>query len=104
LFGCGRDGHEGKSTAYEHGASEEPWSRSCPRYYYEMQWFQMVMADLEDYRRGAMGPVQDMEAPHLDLLRVAHAEKIVWEQENHRVVSDQMMQTAERKAKNARGK
>lgn len=38
-----------------------------------------VLAWLRDYKRGAMGPVQQIEAPLLDLLRVAEAEHEEWE-------------------------
>ena len=38
-----------------------------------------VLAWLRDYKRGAMGPVQQIEAPLLDCLRVAEAEHEAWE-------------------------
>ena len=38
----------------------------------------MVLADLEDYRRGALGSVWDLPAPHLQALRVADSEMAQW--------------------------
>lgn len=38
-----------------------------------------MLAWLRDYKRGAMGPVQQLEAPLLDYLRVAEAEHETWE-------------------------
>lgn len=40
---------------------------------------QEVLAWLKDYMRAALGPVQMMEAPLLDYLRIAEAEHSVWE-------------------------
>jgi len=38
----------------------------------------MVLDDLEDYRRGALGNVWDLPAPHLQALRIADAEMAQW--------------------------
>lgn len=36
---------------------------------------------LEDYKRGALGPVQELEAPLLACLQAAAAEQDAWEYE-----------------------
>lgn len=83
MFGCPWKGHAGqKQEEWNHGADEEPYSKSCPRYYWEQEPIQMVLADLADYRRGALGNVWDLPAPHLDLLRVADAEEAQWDAYN----------------------
>jgi hypothetical protein len=72
--------HEGKArTPYTDGASESPWNRTCPRWYLLSPEVGEVLAWLRDYKRGAMGPVQQIEAPLLDCLRVAEAEHEAWE-------------------------
>jgi hypothetical protein len=37
------------------------------------------MADLRDYKRGALGNVLELEPQFLDLLRVAESEESAWE-------------------------
>lgn len=64
---------------YEYGATCEPFNRTCPRYYFESEFFQIIFQDVQDYRRGAMGNVCDLPAAHLDLLRVLDAELDNWE-------------------------
>jgi hypothetical protein len=44
----------------------------------------MVMMDLNDYKRGALGPVHRLSAPYLAYLRVAENEENAWEAEQHR--------------------
>lgn len=71
---------EGQSrTRYTDGATDAPWNRTCPRWHLLSPEVGQVLAWLRDYKRGAMGPVQQLEAPLLDYLRVAEAEHEAWE-------------------------
>lgn len=45
--------------------------------------------DLEDYRRGSMGDVMRLEAPHLQLLRAADVEQSRWQSEQERQIAAQ---------------
>lgn len=49
-------------------------TRTCPEYLARQPVIASVWNDLQDYKRGALGPVQDIQAPHLTLLRVLEAE------------------------------
>jgi hypothetical protein len=49
---------------------------------------QQVRADLADYKRAALGRVQDLEVQYLDLLRIAEAEESAWEAEQTAQLSD----------------
>jgi hypothetical protein len=40
---------------------------------------QDLLADLRDYKRGALGNVHDLEPPYLALLRIAESEYETWE-------------------------
>ena len=76
LYGCGwKPEYAGKGEAVRsRGATEAPYNRTCENYYWEQVAVQIVLSDLEDYRRGALGNVWDLPAAHLALLRVADAE------------------------------
>lgn len=49
-----------------------------------MPGMQQLHSDLRDYKRAAFGSVLEMEAIHLDLLRVLEAETEHWEAENQK--------------------
>jgi hypothetical protein len=82
-FGCGFAGYEGKGKqVYTKGSRQEPYSRTCPRYYYQQPWVSCLLSDLGDYKRGAMGNVLYLEAQYLDYLRILENEMTEWEGEN----------------------
>lgn len=69
-FGCGLDGRAYESDpdcVYVDGDDY----RTCPRTYLQHPAVAMIYADVEDYRRGALGCVLDLEAPYVDYLRAA---------------------------------
>ncbi len=79
VFGCGwKPEYTGTGQARSRGADEAPYNRTCENFYWEQQPVQIVLSDLEDYRRGALGHVWNLPAPHLDLLRIADAEESQW--------------------------
>jgi len=80
LFGCGhRPEYAGQSKVERtRGATEPPYNRTCENYYWELDAVHAVLADLEDYRRGALGNVLDLPFPHLAALRVADHEMAEW--------------------------
>lgn len=49
-------------------------TRSCPEYFARAPFIAEVWNDLADYKRGALGPVGSISAPHLTLLRILDAE------------------------------
>lgn len=63
-------------------------------YFWSLEWVQRILADVEDYRRGALGPVQDLEAGYLELLRVADGEKARWQAAQEARISDQVRREA----------
>ena len=69
---------------------DEPFSRTCPQFFWSLEWVQRVLADVEDYRRGSMGDVNDMEAPYLELLRVADSEKAKWKAEQEARIQEEV--------------
>lgn len=100
LYGCGCSygtphtpeaggpSYEGLATVtYLFGADQEPWSRTCPRYYATAPHIAEIYSDLEDYRRGAMGDVDQLEHQLLIYLRAIDAAKNQWEAENMRQLS-----------------
>jgi hypothetical protein len=80
-------GHAGAALASYHeparkdggGADEAPYNRTCPQFYRRSPFVISVLDELEDYRAGRLGPVDDLEAPRLTYLRVAAAEHAAWE-------------------------
>jgi hypothetical protein len=95
-FGCGcssgtpwgpqaaSDGFLGQATQrYQSGdaggATDPPWDRTCPQWFYTSPFIQSVMDELEDYRGGRWGHVDDMPADLVGYLRIAHAELTAWE-------------------------
>lgn len=77
FFGCGFDGFAGKGEL-RLGGLDEPYSHTCPQYFWAQPWVQRVHGDLGDYERGALGNVNDLEAPYLELLRAALGEQRKW--------------------------
>jgi len=75
---------------------DEPYSRTCPQFFWSMPWVQRILSDVEDYRRGSLGDVSDMESPYLDLLRVADAEKCSWKNEQEARISDEVKREAKK--------
>lgn len=84
MWGCGFHGYEGKSEVEYGDGWDEPFNRTCPQYYRRLPWVQQILMDLEDYRRGALGNVMLLEAPYLELLRVADVEQSKWQQAQER--------------------
>jgi hypothetical protein len=57
--------------------------KTCPRYYLESSAdVARVMYELEDYRRGALGPVGRLPAPLVDALRFADSAQRRWADES----------------------
>lgn len=84
LFGCGwKEEYAGTGLHRTKGADCEPYNKTCENFYWEQMPVQMVLADLEDYRRGALGSVWDLPAPHLTLLRIADSEESQWSSYYH---------------------
>lgn len=76
-FGCGLHGYEDKShqdCVYVDGEEY----RTCPRTYLGHPAVNAIYADVEDYKRGALGNVLDLEAPHLEYLRAASGAMDKW--------------------------
>lgn len=73
-FGCGWD------KRYAGKGIERPDSplRTCPQYYARQPDVQEVIGMLQDYTRGALGPVGRLDAPMLDYLRCAEAARNEW--------------------------
>ena len=76
-LGCPFEGHAGKGTGVPvnapKGAPADPW-RTCPEGLIRTAAVGGIWADLEDYKRGAMGDVLDIQAPRLALLRTMESE------------------------------
>ncbi len=86
-FGCGHDGFGGKSKIkYENGAKDEYWSRTCPMYAASHSFMNEIVYDLENYKRGAMGNIFDMDNIRFELLSIAENEQGVWENENQKQI------------------
>lgn len=80
MFGCPYEGFSGKGAkmAHEKPADNRSITRTCPEAFTRHPVIAQVWNLLADYRRGALGPVQRLQAPLLTLLRVldaAEAEK-----------------------------
>jgi len=76
---AGGESHEGRARVkYIEGSKEAPYSRTCARWYLLSPEVQEVTVWLHDYKRAALGPVQELEAPLLELLRHAEAEESRW--------------------------
>lgn len=88
MWGCGLLGLDGGAEVC-FGKEKRPYSRTCPQYYRRLPWVQQVLMDLEDYRRGSMGDVMRLEAPHLQLLRAADVEQSRWQSEQERQIAAQ---------------
>jgi len=67
-------------VTYVEGSKEEPFSRTCARWYAQDPAVQSVLSWVADYRAGAMGPVQELEAPLLEYLRHVSAEEERWQE------------------------
>lgn len=79
LFGCGwKEEYAGTGLHRTRGADIEPFNKTCENYFWEQRPIQLVLSDLEDYRRGALGNVWELPSPHLDLLRVADSQESQW--------------------------
>ncbi len=61
------------------GASELPWTRTCPRYFRQSPFFLSVWEELADYEAGRWGHVEDMPNALLGYLRIASVEKKGWD-------------------------
>lgn len=87
LNGCGyNDATAGKARAAYEGALGE--LRICPQWLYrEVPLISWVLEALEDYRRGALGNVLDLDADLLDYLRIADAESTAWRNAMERQVA-----------------
>ena len=78
-------GLDGKAQLkYKFGAKLDPWNKTCPRYCMADAEIIQVMADVEDYKRGALGDVRQLPCVYLDLLRAAVSELATWDFENER--------------------
>lgn len=80
---AGGPSHEGKhfrdyGEGDAGGATERPWSRTCPEWFYRSPFVQSVLAELPDYEAGRLGNVQDLPAPLVEYLRIASAEQSAW--------------------------
>jgi hypothetical protein len=75
LFGCGFKGLDAPDGTY----TDPPDLKTCPRYYTQDPTVLLIYADVEDYKRGALGNVLDLEAPYLEYLRTSVASMSAWE-------------------------
>ena len=87
MFGCGYDDRfRGKALcAYEFGAPE---LATCPHYYARQPLIGSLSEQIEDYRRGALGPIWSLPAPMVDGLRVLDAEMAAWKSKQDEEVSN----------------
>lgn len=83
-FGCGWDEqHAGRGKVRHEWA---PDLKTCPRYYLESDRdIERVLYDLEDYRRGSLGPIGQLPATLVDYLRLADATQRRWAEEGEAV-------------------
>ncbi len=65
------DGDEG-------GATEEPWSRTCPQWFFRSPFVQSVLEDLPDYDGGRLHRVPYLQNDYVTYLRIASAERKAW--------------------------
>ena len=82
-FGCGHDARYAGRAALTFLWAKEfacpDVRRTCPRYYAETgRDVAAVVWELEDYARGALGPVGALPAPMVTYLRVAEIERQRW--------------------------
>lgn len=77
--GAGGESHEGKSRVQYTPDAGPPFSQTCSRWYWMSPEVQSVIDWLPDYKRGALGPVQHLEAPLLSYLRAAEAAEGAWQ-------------------------
>ena len=76
---------------------EEPASKTCPQYFQRLPWIRELSADVEDYRRGALGNVDEMSAVRLELFRVLDGEMGKWKSENDHRVEQQCKAASKKK-------
>ena len=88
-WGCGFDGFEGKAELAFGHELDEPYSRTCPRYYAASPFVSSVMRDLRDFKRGALGDVRQLGSAHRVYLEVAEDESAKWESENQHQLSEE---------------
>lgn len=76
-FGCGWDDRYKGKGKLSH--TWDPDWKTCPRYSLESNPdVTMLLHDMEDYRRGALGPVGALPAPLVDYLRFADSVQNKW--------------------------
>ena len=80
---AGGESHEGEhfrdyGQGDAGGATERPWSRTCPTWFFCSPFVQSVLAELPDYEAGRMGRVQELPCDLVEYLRIASAEKESW--------------------------
>jgi hypothetical protein len=78
-WGCGYDErYRGKAKV------RMAWSKlkTCPQFYARDPDVAYVMENLEDYRRGALGPIGRLSAPLVDYLRFVDNAKHKWDEAN----------------------
>jgi len=79
-FGCGHDPRHAGKGRISHSWDED--LKTCPRFYLEgNRDVATLLYDLEDYRRGALGPVGKLTASRVDYLRMADAAHRQWVEE-----------------------
>lgn len=82
-FGCGHDSRfAGRAEVvflWAEDYADAQIRRTCPRYYAETDGdVAAVLWELEDYTRGALGPVGSLPAPLVTYLRLAEIERQRW--------------------------
>ena len=76
-FGCGWDERYRDKALLQHAWDDS--LRTCPRWHLEaIPDVTRVLHDLEDYRRGSLGPVGSLPAPLVDYLRIADGVQRQW--------------------------
>lgn len=90
-FGCGEWAGKGEYTEWDfpRGLTDEWVKHTCPRWCLTLPEVLQAFADRDDYDRGALGCVLDMDAAYLECLRAASLERKIWDSEMQRQVSSQ---------------
>jgi len=58
---------------YENGSTIEPFSRTCPQAFWMDRNCAYIFSELEDYRNGSLGSIDDMPYNLITYLRSADA-------------------------------
>jgi len=63
--------------------------KTCPQYYANTRYYQSIRDDLEDYRRGAIGNVDDLAINRLAALRVLDRAEQHWQSDQEQNIREQ---------------